>query len=167
MRFSLLFSCLSLCLLAACGKKQESLNPLDMTLPVKTVPVISQDYYPSIEVVASVRPLKSVQIIARVSGFLEKRNFVEGSYVRQGDLLYRMEQAPYQIALRESQANLEIAKARAWNSQLNLSRISELFKEQVTSPQNYDSAKAQQLEGNAAVLGARAALAKAELNLLM
>ncbi|MBP3393960.1 MAG: hypothetical protein J6M38_05530, partial [Lentisphaeria bacterium] len=90
---------LLLCLLTACEKKPEASNLSDLTLPVKTASVTEGIYYPSSQMIAQAKPLKSVNLVARVSGFLEQRNFIEGSYVKQGTLLYLIEQKPYEIAL--------------------------------------------------------------------
>ena len=90
MRTNTLF--LLLCLLTACEKKPEASNLSDLTLPVKTASVTEGIYYPSSQMIAQAKPLKSVNLVARVSGFLEQRNFIEGSYVKQGTLLYLIEQ---------------------------------------------------------------------------
>ncbi|MEI3006165.1 MAG: efflux RND transporter periplasmic adaptor subunit [Victivallales bacterium] len=115
--------------------------------------------------IAQAKPLKSVNLVARVSGFLEQRNFIEGSYVKQGTLLYLIEQKPYEIALKKSPSSLGIAQARAENARLNFMRVSELYREKVAPPQKFDSARASKQEGDAELLGGEAQLAQAELNL--
>lgn len=156
---------LLLCLLTACEKKPEASNLSDLTLPVKTASVTEGIYYPSSQMIAQAKPLKSVNLVARVSGFLEQRNFIEGSYVKQGTLLYLIEQKPYEIALKKSRSSLGIAQARAENARLNFMRVSELYREKVAPPQKFDSARASKQEGDAELLGGEAQLAQAELNL--
>ena len=59
---------LLLCLLTACEKKPEASNLSDLTLPVKTASVTEGIYYPSSQMIAQAKPLKSVNLVVRVSG---------------------------------------------------------------------------------------------------
>ena len=152
------FFCISGC------RKQQA--PKESFLPtVRIVTVEQSTWFPELEIIAETKPLKRVDLIPRVSGWLLKRNFKEGGYVRKGTVLYEMERDQYEIDVKRLRAQLEMAKARAMNAGSQYQRIAQLYRENVSAPQKYDTALADKLETDAAVLASEAALRQAELNL--
>lgn len=149
--------------LCSCKEKPQTGQPVLPTVKAETVTV--GKYSPELEIIAEIKPLKTVALTPRVNGYLIQRNFSEGSYVKEGTLLYLIEQAQYRIDVRQMQANLDMAKARALNADSNYKRINELYRENVSAPQKYDMARASKLEADAAVLAAEASLQQAQLNL--
>ena len=112
--------------------------------------------------VGRIKAVDTVQLRARVEGFLEKVLFTEGQDVKTGDLLYEIEKTQYQAAVEQAKANLAAAQAQELNAELTFNRSSELSKNQ-TVPQavldqsraNLDSAKASVLQNEAALTIAR------------
>ncbi|MDR0827296.1 MAG: efflux RND transporter periplasmic adaptor subunit [Desulfovibrio sp.] len=107
--------------------------------------------------VAEVRP--------QVSGIIMQRLFVEGSDVKQGDVLYQIDPALYQAAHDNAKATLEKARANQAAADLLAQRYSEVVKVNAVSKQDYDNALAAQGQAKAEVLAAQAALDTASINL--
>ena len=85
--------------------------------------------------VGRIKAVGTVEIRARVEGFLEKVLFTEGQDVKAGDLLYQIEKAQYQAQIEQAKANLAAAEAQATNAQLQYNRVAELVKRQNISEQ--------------------------------
>ena len=131
---------------------------------VTIVTVTEQDVNPPTEYVGHVEAMQMVDLQARVGGFLEKVNFKEGSEVRAGDVLYIIEQAPYQ-------ARVAVAKARVTKAQATYSRATDYMKRIQNvrsggvSATDIDAAKSDELETMAELQEAQSTLALAELDL--
>src|SRR5262249_57758633 len=99
--------------------------------PAVTVkPVISRQVTDTATFIGRVVPIDKVDIVARVPGFIEERNFTEGQLVKKGDLLFRIEQETYKAAVDQQAANLAKAKANEVNANLQLERNQALVKTQ-------------------------------------
>ncbi len=126
--------------------------------------VVEQDVNPATEYVGHVEAIQSVDLQARVGGFLQQVNFKEGSKVRAGDTLYVIEQAPYQ-------ARVAVAKARATKARATLTQASNYLKRIQAvrtggvSATDIESAEAAELEASAVYAEAQATMALAELDL--
>jgi RND family efflux transporter MFP subunit len=109
----------------------------------------------------------SLQVRARVSGYLEKINFKEGADVQQGDVLCEIDPRPYLAQLKAAQAQLAQSEANLRLAQENNARYRTLAKQQpgAVSPQQLDQYQAQEDQARASVELARANLETAELNL--
>ncbi|MGB8897193.1 MAG: biotin/lipoyl-binding protein, partial [Pseudolabrys sp.] len=80
--------------------------------PAVTVkPVMNRQVTDTGTFIGRVVPIDKVEIVARVPGFIEERNFTEGQFVKKGDLLFRIEQETYKAAVDQQTANLAKAKA--------------------------------------------------------
>lgn len=150
---------------AGCGdKKPAAKGPPPppkvevVTLQSRTVPVMR-------EYVGTVTAYRSVEIRARVEGILEKRYFTEGRPVKKGELLYRIDPAPYEATLRDAEAELARAEANVANAQAKEARLAPLVQEDAISRQEYDDALSSLKQGQASVLSAKAQLDRARLNL--
>jgi membrane fusion protein (multidrug efflux system) len=117
------------------------------------------------EFIGRIQAVNRVALVARVTGFLEKRMFVEGSEVKQGDLLYLLEQPPFQAQVDASQATVAQLEAQHLNSQQTLNRAQELLRTQSGPQTNVDSAMAAERALAAQIVGARAQLKTAQINL--
>jgi RND family efflux transporter MFP subunit len=109
--------------------------------------------------------VKSVDIRARVSGYLDKLGFAEGAIVKAGDMLFVIDPRPYQAALDLAQANVEQAQAQLQLAQSNFSRAEDLQKKGVISPQDYETQSANRAQASATLLANQASLETAKLNL--
>src|SRR6516162_4049446 len=151
-------------LLASCGK-QEAAKPAPPTPAVKVLTLAKHDVLVSAEYVAQTQSSQAVNIAARVSGFLDKRVYVEGSLVKAGQVLFQMDKKPFQAqvdaqraALARSQASREVAKA-------NLLRTKPLVEQNALSQKDLDDAQGQYDSAAAAVEQGKAQVEQAKLNL--
>ena len=124
-----------------------------------------RDVTPSFSYVGRVEAVESVDLIARVEGFLQQRNFREGGDVKEGETLFLIEQAPYQITVQERQADLAGAQATLKNAQQDYERKETLLKRKNVSQATRDEALATLGTARASVQQAQAALRRAQLDL--
>lgn len=136
---------------------------------VVVAPVVNQEVADSIDFTGRVQAIQSVEIQARVEGYLEEVAFQEGSNVKTGDLLYQIEQGPYQASLAQAQAQLASAKAQLAsaqanlnNQELNLRRQQTLVQRDTVSQATVDDAMAQRDAAQADVQAANASIQNAE-----
>lgn len=108
---------------------------------------------------------RTAQVRARVAGVVLKRVYREGSDVKQGDVLFQIDPAPFKADLDSAQAALARADATRYQARLQEQRYRELVNDKAVSGQEYDNAKASLLQANAAVAEAKAAVQRARLNL--
>ncbi|WP_419902861.1 efflux RND transporter periplasmic adaptor subunit [Kiloniella sp.] len=127
--------------------------------------VEEQDITPQTTFVGRVEAIETVDLRARVEGFLEQRLFKEGAEVKKGDLLYILEKASYEIAVAQSKADLVGAEATLKNARSDLKRKKDLKKKKVVSAASLDSSEAAESTALASVLQAKASLRRSELDL--
>jgi len=109
--------------------------------------------------------LKQVEVRARVSGALEKINFTDGQFVNAGDVLFVIDQRPYQIAVDSARAELARAQAQAAMSTRDYARAQEMTQGRTITARDVDQRRASSEIAKAQVASAEAALRNAELNL--
>jgi membrane fusion protein (multidrug efflux system) len=108
---------------------------------------------------------ENAEIRARVTGYLQKKNYQEGGYVREGDLLFEIDPRPFEAALAEAKSQLDQAKAIQLATEADFERSQELFDKKVISVQEFEN-KRQLNQANVAKVGAlEAAVQTAQLNL--
>ena len=134
----------------------------------KTVQIskpFSKEINPTYTTTGRIEASLSVDIIARVDGFLQKRYFEEGDRVKKGQKLYLIE--PDQYALAASNAHSTVAENAAVykNSEIDLKRAKELLAQDLVSREYYDNALTQRNKNRAALDGSIAEAKKANLNL--
>ena len=138
----------------------------DKPLPAVLVhKVETSDLTPTFKLVGRIQPTERVNLLARVSGFLEERLFTEGRDIEADQPLFRIEKDNYEIALKQAEADLASARAGLKNAQANLNRVSQLRKRQAASQSQLDQAAADRDQSRAQVLKAEAGLHKAKLDL--
>ena len=153
----------ALALLSGCGKQAPAPEKAPPNVTVLTV--ARKDVPITAVYVAQTQSSQGVNIQARVSGWLDKRMYVEGSVVKAGQVLFQMDPKPFQAqvdgqqaALQRSQAALQVAKA-------NLDRTKPLAQQNALSQKDLDDATGQYEQAAAAVEQAKAQLDTAQLNL--
>lgn len=109
--------------------------------------------------------INKVDIIARVSGFLESREVEDGAEVKDGDLLFTIEPDLYQATLEARKADLDRAEANLELAKVDLARKEELFRREATPESEVDISRANELVAEAEVKAAQAAIRQAELDL--
>src|SRR4051812_19951018 len=115
--------------------------------------------------IGRIQAVGRVALVARVTAFLEKRLFVEGAEVKQGDLLYQLEKPPFQAQVDADQAKVEQLQAQHRNAQLTLERAQYLLKAVAGQQSNVDKALADERALAAQIAGAQAQLQQAQINL--
>jgi len=108
---------------------------------------------------------REVEVRARVSGILLKRNFTEGRPVKAGESLYTIDPATFAAALARSEADVAAAAARYDQAQRNAARLKPLYAEKAVSQKDYDDAISAENIGAADLKAARARLVQDRLNL--
>jgi len=109
--------------------------------------------------------LRTADVRARVSGIVLERLFREGSDVRAGDVLYRIDAAPYRAAYDSARAAVARAEAAQMEAKLREERAQSLIGKKMISQQDFDSAMANARATQADVQAAKSALESARLNL--
>jgi RND family efflux transporter MFP subunit len=109
--------------------------------------------------------IEAVEVRARVSGYLEKVHFQEGSDVKAGDLLFSLDQRPFQAVVDRMEAELTRAKTRAELTRLESRNADSLFKSRAISQEEYEQRIKQATESDQNVRAAEAALRTARLDL--
>jgi membrane fusion protein, multidrug efflux system len=163
---TLLWLALLFFLVAACSSQESATTPkgpppvtvIVTTVTPKTVPIYG-------EYVARTEARETVEIRARVGGFLEKVLFQEGSQVRAGQLLFVIDQRPYRAAWQEARGSLAQAQASLWKARQDVERLQPLVAEDAAPQVDLDNAKAAVKYSQASIDKANAAIAQAELNL--
>jgi membrane fusion protein, multidrug efflux system len=134
--------------------------------PAVTVePVVAKDVSPSWEFIGRVEAEQAVDVRARVQGTLQEMDFEEGQDVKAGQLLFVIEPAPYEAALKGAQAQLAKAQAALKEAEQNLTRRQELRQRGVETQANLDQAVAQHESAAADVAAAEATVQTAQINL--
>jgi membrane fusion protein (multidrug efflux system) len=162
-RLSMGFVVLAALTLTACKKEEVKAPPAPVAVNVikvepQTVPV-------KVSFVAQVESSHQVDIVARVNGFLDKIQYVEGSVVKQGQTLFLMDQKPFLAQVEAARGALANHEAQLWTAQANLNRIKPLAELDAASKSDLDNAIGSVKAAEAAVHSARARLEEAELNL--
>lgn len=154
-------------LLAACAQAEPAPSQsAPSTLPaVGIVQAARQPVTESYEFMGRVQATDRVNLLARVNAFLDKQLFTDGAEVKQGDLLYVLEQPPYQADLAAKQAAAAQVQAQLANSDIQLQRAQELFKSKTGSEARRDDALTAQRSSAAQLRSAQAAEQVSQINL--
>ena len=112
-----------------------------------------------------IEAVQHVNVVARVTAFLEKRLFTEGSEVKTGDKLYQLEKGPFQADLAAKQATVAQLQATLENAKLTTQRAQALLKGPAGLQSNYDTAIANQRSLEAQVQAAQAQVRASQINL--
>jgi membrane fusion protein (multidrug efflux system) len=118
-----------------------------------------------IEYAGRIVGIRDVEVRALVGGLLLKRGYEEGDRVAQGQLLFQIDRAPYEVALRRAEAQLNQAQAALRQAEDNFARVEELSRRTVATEKQREDALAARDQARATVQGAQAEIANARLNL--
>ena len=109
--------------------------------------------------------VESVEVRARVSGFIDSIHFKDGQVVKQGDLLFVIDPRPYRLAVQQSTADVERAKAKLDLATLDVERAVPLVRNQTLTEPEFDTRRSTQRDAAAQVTATEATLNQAKLNL--
>jgi len=107
----------------------------------------------------------NAQIRAQVSGYLLSQDYKEGSLVKKGDVLFRIDPRPFEAALNQAKGQLGMAEAQMGRTELDVQRFTPLAKDNAISQEELDDAVQSNLAAKASVATAQAAVQQAQLNL--
>ena len=161
--YPLLLSGLSL-LLASCSSGQSAppaMPPAEVTfVTIEPTPVVNM-----VELPGRVAAVRTAEVRARVDGIVEQRLYTEGSDVRQGAPLFRIDARPLRASLDVQTAAVQRAQAEANNAQREVARYRPLVAVDAISKQEFDAAQARLAQARAAVGSAQAQVRQAQLTL--
>ena len=149
--------------LAACDKKDNHQAPPEPVVSVITAQLGTVTV--NTELTGRLKPIRESQVRARVAGILQKRLFTEGGYVKAGQPLFQIDNAPYRASLQSARASLATAQANAAKADADVMRYRPLMEANAISKQEFDQAIAQQRLAHAQIVGAEADIQKAQINL--
>lgn len=147
--------------LAACRKPAPRPQPAQVTV----APAVGREIADWDEFTGHFEPVDAVEIRPRVSGFVQRVAFTEGSTVRRGDPLFVIDARPYEADLARAEAELARARTRAQLAAAEHERAQRLVATQAISREELDARSSGRAEADAAVRAAEAAVANARLNL--
>jgi len=147
----------------ACSRKPAQTGPPPPEVLVTTV--TPRDVPRILERVATLDGFINANINTQVSGYIISRDYKEGSVVKKGDLLFRIDSRPFDAALAQAKANLAKAQATQAKGDADEKRAIDLFNNKVTSPQERDTALQAAAAARADTQADEAAVEQDELNL--
>lgn len=153
-----------LALLAGCGG-QEPPAPQEQTVEVAPLVVAPRAQAIMADLPGRISPVRVAEVRARVAGIVRKRHFEEGATVKEGDLLFTIEPAPFEAALARAQGALARAEAQARQAQALVDRYAPLVRIEAVSRQEYDDAAAALQTAKANRVSAQAEVKTAQLDL--
>jgi len=155
--------CSMILTVVACGKAPQVAAP---TPPEVTVATPTQrDVTVFQEFVGTTQARESVEIRARVQGYLQEMHFEPSSFVKKGTLLFVIEPAPYQARRDQAEAGLKAAEAGLRRAESDLDRLEQAVKTNAVSQQEVTRARAERDQASAGLLEAQAALTNAQIQL--
>jgi RND family efflux transporter MFP subunit len=150
-------------LVASCGEAQKQASPpppaVTVAVPVKRT-VFDYDEY-----VGRFTAINSVEIRARVSGYLDKLHFKDGQLVKQGDLLFTVDKRPFQNTLDQARANLVQAESNVSFTESDYTRGQQLVRDKTITDQTFEQRAQAFRNAKASVSANEAAVRQAELDL--
>ena len=150
-------------LAAGCGPAG---GPPSFPPPVVSVTTVEQKDVPVVyEFVAQTSGFREVEVRARVAGILVKRNFREGSAVKQGESLYTIDPEPFRVALARAEADLAVAQARLAQANREAARLRPVLELKAVSQKELDDAVSAEQIAEAELKSARARVNEARLNI--
>jgi multidrug efflux system membrane fusion protein len=151
--------------LAGCGSQAAEKAGGPPPADVNVAPVLQKNVRQWDEFTGRIAAIESVELRPRVSGYIDRVAYKEGQEVKKGDLLFVIDQRPYQAQLAQAQAQLERARSDAKLAQSQDARAQALIAAKAISREDFDARHAANESSTAAVRAAEAAVTSARLNL--
>ena len=147
-------------------KENDSQNISEMPpLEVNTYQVKLNDIPVSMEYPAKIKSMQQVNVVAKVNGTLEKKNFTEGNFVKEGEVLYQIDSTRYEALMQEALADVEMKTATLKQATREWERVKILFEQDSTSQKEKDSALSAYETAKASLKASQANLKKAQIDL--
>lgn len=145
------------------GNSSQNISTMP-PLKVATFQVKANDISVSVEYPAKIKSMQQVNVVARVNGILEKKNFIEGNFVKEGELLYQIDSTRYEALMQEALADVEVKTATLKQATREWERIKILFEQDSTSQKERDSALSAYETAQASLKASQANLKKAQID---
>ena len=159
-------ACVFLAGMLAAGCSKQAPAPPQRPAPQVTVVTVKPQSVPYIATfVAQTESSRQVDIVARVSGYLDRIDYREGELVKEGEVLFRIDPKPFQAQLESAQGELKAQEARHSTAFANLNRIKPLTEMRAMSQADLDKAQGEFDSSRAAVYSAQAKVKEMQLNL--
>jgi membrane fusion protein, multidrug efflux system len=160
------FAALIVAVLASgCGDKADT-SATPTAVPAVTVaPVVLKDVTASVGFTGRVEAVDSVELRARVEGFLEQQRFEEGAPVNKGDILFVIEKEPFEAAVAAAEGALARTEAESARAEKDRERYEQLVEKGDVSQQRFDLSVAAEMAAKAEMKTAQAQLDRARLDL--
>lgn len=158
--FLLILACAIL--LCSCEPHQKKSAPV---ISVTVTPAAMGDIISSEEIVGQCVAYDDVNLVARVKGFLKKWNFTEGQLVKKDQLLFLIEQDQYQAQVDSAIANVKKCEAELQKADIDYKRFKTLLEKNAAPQKSFDEAVCLKLTAEANLMGAKANLNQAKLDL--
>lgn len=147
-------------------KENDSQNISEMPpLEVNTYEVKLNDIPISMEYPAKIKSMQQVNVVAKVNGTLEKKNFTEGNFVKKEEVLYQIDSTRYEALMQEALADVEMKIATLKQATREWERVKILFEQDSTSQKEKDSALSAYETAQASLKASQANLKKAQIDL--
>ncbi|MDZ4289448.1 MAG: efflux RND transporter periplasmic adaptor subunit, partial [Prosthecobacter sp.] len=157
--------CLALGMLASCERPPKEAGPAAPPPPVTVAKPLTANLIEWDEFIGRLSAPESVEIRARVSGYLEKIHFREGSEVKEGDLLFTIDRRPYQAVVDRAQADVERALVRVELGKMEAKRAKTLSEARAIAVEEIEQRNQALAEAEANLRSAKATLQTAQLDL--
>lgn len=162
------FYFLPIFLLSACGPHQGGDHGAGMQMPpaqVTLAAVETRELVEWEEFTGRVEPIETVELKPRVSGYITQVHFQSGELITQGDILFTIDQRPFQTKLRAAKAEVLRAQANATAVKREFDRVSALLAAKAIAPEQAEMRESMNLQGQAALEAAHAVEHSAEIEL--
>ena len=141
-------------MLVGCGSSQAQPGPMALPPPEVLVSVpISREVTDYVDFPGRIEAVNSVEVRARVTGYLEKVNFKEGADVHQGDVLFEIDARPYQTDLARAEGNIIQSEGRLKRLEADYQRAADLLSKRAFGPGGFRSRRRRPHRGRRGVGG--------------
>lgn len=148
--------------LAGCGEDNRYVAPPPPKVTVAAP--VQQQVTPHIEATGNTSAINTVNLVARVAGFVQEIKYSDGDFVKKGTPLFVIEPEPYKLKLDQAKGSQDSAEAALKQSEAEFKRQADLLSRQVSTPANYDKALAQRDSDRGSLEQARSNTAQATIN---
>ncbi len=152
--------------LVGCSDSKSSKISEPPSTPVHTASVEMRDVPLYFEAIGIIKAHQTVEVKPQVTGIIKKIHFTEGSFVKEGDILYTIDEATYAIRVQETQAHLLQELANLKNAQKKLERYESLYNQDLIPKLEWDELETKVALCNAMVKAGQAKLESAKLDLM-
>lgn len=147
------------------GEDEQGTQVPQKPPPVTVIKVVSKDAPVSAEFVGKTASSRRVEVRSRIEGFLQSREYEEGTLVQEGQVMFQMDRKPFEAELQAAKAELSQQLARQATADADLDRAVPLAKKDAIAQRELDHALGNSRSAAAAVESAQAKVVQAELNL--